>query len=305
MRSPKRALEEEHPDLKDPDVTAAREIPTDDSELRYVGNPVRTIVLDSRSPEKMSTMEKLRVVKNRAIVDQDYEQSDLIDEYIQLLKHEDTAEVTKKAKQWLTDVLNKTVERCTDNQRDIEEEYEENKMEVVEEYDRRLETMKTRHVDDRAALYAERELVIAHEQTRTPGEYTTMMQQAHRHARGGNTKAAKVLRVEAEGVRAEQIERNVADVAMRFDRLISALVVKQEKEVVAMFDARDHQIQEQDRLCGVKKDEQRKRADVYIYHVIRNTTESTLRVIKRLSAREGVTSELTRCAQKVLSTAGW
>ena len=292
-------LESEYPELADPDILGLRKTrkPTKES---TVGDPQRLTTMEWRDPDRMTLIEKLRILKRQAITDCDFDKSNAIQRYIDLKVIVDIDGVIAKAKAWLQEGIEAAVENYNANVEDINAEASDKKIRIRGDCDNIFQNMQKRHVDELTEIYMDQEIAVKREVERLPADYRGMTRQAQKLASQDDTESAKAMHAKAEEIRCQQVQARQEKMKERYDKIADQTIKKQEGELELVQSSLANLLNECDRNLEADLREQRRKLAVYVKHSLIVAIQSSCDWLEMIEARTRVSTELTQFVKKLM-----
>ena len=294
-----RKLEEQYPDLASPDISNLRET-LKPSKESTVGDPARLMTMDFRDPDRMSHIEKLRILKRDAIAKCDFDRSNAIQRYIDLKIIVDIDGVIDKAKEWLTEGIEAAIENYDANVEDINAEASDKRIRIRSDCDDVFRSVQERHVEDLTNLYMAQEVALESENSRLPADFRGMTRQAQKLASLDDTEGAKAIHAQAEKIRVEQVEKRKQEVKDRCERIAEHMTSKQEHELKIVQTSLSNLLNECDRNLEESLKEQKRKVAVYIKHSLNVAIQSSCDWLEKVEARTRVSTELTKHVKELM-----
>ena len=294
-----RRLEEEYPELISPDIQTLRETCRPGKEST-VGDPLRLMAIQHRDPNKMSLIEKLRVLKRQAITDCDFDKSNAIQKYIELKVITDIDGVIEKAKVWLQEGIETAIENYDSNVDDIQAEAADKKIRIRTDCANMFQEMRGRHINELEVIYMEQEIAVEREENRLPSEYRGMKRMAQKLAHVDETEAAKEVNANAEEVRRAIIEARQEEIKKGYEKVVDQTIKKQQEELEGLQVSLASLLNECDRGLALDLENQKRKVAVYIRHSQSVAVQSSCDWVERVEARTRISSELNQFVKNLL-----
>lgn len=291
-------IESKYPDLLNPDIS---EYYSSHMNKRLDGTARKSPV----KPRKdMKMTDKLRILKQIAISNCDYDKSDAIQKYIELKMVDNTSEVVGKASEWISEVLEDALKRYTGNVTIITDDATDKKLRIRSGCDECFKDVRKKHINELTDIETERQIELIKEENRVPGYYTAMKEESQRLARNNDRAGAKTTIEKAEALLKERKAQKKKEIHSKYNAAINAALERQEKEIEALQDRLQSELSTADDMAESDLDQERKKMVVCIKSTIKMAVDSSIEHLEKVETRSKVTKALTDYTKKFLKERG-
>lgn len=286
------SIEKEYPDVLDPDATILESDEYKDMNKR-LGAKARPL-------EEKTRAEKLRILKQIAIGNCDYDKSDAIQQYIDMTTHDNTDEAIDQASAWIQQVLESALQKYEENIVIVTDDATDKKIRIRSGCEECASELRKKHISELTDIDTERQIELLRESKRTPSWYVLMKEQSQRLARGNDREGAKATMAKADDMRRQKMEEKEAAINAKYATTRDRTLDKQAKEIENLQERLALDLHAADEVYQNGLEQERKKLVVCIQSTITIAIRSCLEYLEKVEARGRVTKALNSFTKKFL-----
>ena len=243
---------------------------------------------------------KLREMKKDAIDNFDFDQSDAIQTYLNILEQDNTQRVTKTLQEWLTEAINDVIGNYESNMEEVNQQIEDNEVQIRESVNQIFEEMKKRHIKEIEDNETLRQIEILREEKREKNDVRELKKQSKNLAKADEVDQAKLIYKKATEVNEFNKETEMNNIADKYNRLLNQICQRQRTEIEGLQQRLEELINQNEKVRHEDTVYQQKQVAVFIRHTLQKSLNDAQRKLNRKENLPKVTQELKNTVTQLL-----
>lgn len=249
---------------------------------------------------KDQELRKLREMKKDAIEAFDFDQSDAIQKYINILDQDNTQRVTTTLQEWLRDAINDVIGNYESNMEEVSQQIEDNEVQIRESVNQIFEEMKKRHIKEIEDNETLRQIEILREEKREKNDVRELKKQSKNLAKADEVDQAKLIFKKANEIDELNKETEMGNINNKYDRLLNQICARQRTEIEALQQRLEELINQNEKVRHEDEVYQQKQVAVFIRHTLQKSLNDATRKLNRKENISKVTQELKNTVIQIL-----